>query len=194
MFILEKFHKGIEPLFYSGFPHKMTLFWLLELFWRRLCLICIPGPLLGSFLFHLRRILSCLVMMPHGIERLKGVTLKITYNVTTLSNTFYDHETYFTTPIISNTEIPVFVSKFNYFTKKWRSPYYPLTMKLMSRKRPLLWGNSLLKRAILWGVLLSFKKRDSEAIFGGLFLSLFSEGCLRAVSKVVVRRLGVRMR
>ena len=58
MFILKLFHQGIEPLFNSGFPHKMTLFYYFDTNRRRLCLIGITGTPAGLLSFHFRYFLT----------------------------------------------------------------------------------------------------------------------------------------
>ena len=82
MFISQKFHSGIEPLFYVDFPHKTLLFWFLVNYLRRLCLICISGTPPLFLFFHLRRSLSTCHDAPRDVNYKRGSYLR--FNVSFL--------------------------------------------------------------------------------------------------------------
>ena len=87
-------------------------------------------------------------------------------------------------------QIPFFTGKTAILSKRGHLPYsYPWRTS-RGRKGAVLWGNSLIKWAVLWGKTLSLQKDNSRPVFGGLWEGLIYEGVWEIVWEVVVGVFG----
>ena len=176
MFILGKFHSGIEPLFYLTFPHKTATFTFFDQFRRRLCLICIPAHWFLVLPFTLCRFLS------RRYDDLRDLDLKWTH-ITTFG------------PPIQSTKDTLFwwlnpkPSKWQSELTFWRLKDFPRKMALFRSRKGLFcegflsfstcntfsWVSTLgwstfLKKALFLGILTYFREVTRHLKMRAFFL------------------------